>query len=58
MIANVGSNGEVTGVAGGGGALMPIVGCLKAVVASGAFSPPVGGTGATVSIPLTFTIKT
>lgn len=54
LTAKIGPNGEVLGVGGGGGgAIGPIVGCLKAVVQSGGFSPPEGG-GAIVSIPITF----
>jgi hypothetical protein len=54
LTAKIGPNGEVLSVGGGGGgSLSPIVGCLKGVVASGAFSPPEGG-GAIVSIPITF----
>jgi len=44
LTAKVGPNGEVLGVGGGGGgALGPIVGCLKAVVAGAQFAPPDGG---------------
>lgn len=54
LTAKIGPNGEVLGVGGGGGgSLGPIVGCLKAVVASGAFSPPDSGS-AIISIPITF----
>ena len=54
LVAKIGPNGEVRGVGGGGGgSLGPIVGCLKAVVGSGAFAPPDGG-GASVTIPITF----
>ncbi|MEZ4437839.1 MAG: AgmX/PglI C-terminal domain-containing protein [Polyangiaceae bacterium] len=53
LVAKIGPNGEVRGVSGGGGGLGSIVPCLKAVVASGGFSPPDGG-GATVTIPITF----
>jgi len=54
LAAKVGSNGEVVGVSGGGGGpLGPIVGCLKAAVQTGQFSPPHGGAGMVV-IPLSF----
>ena len=54
LVATIGPNGEVRGVSGGGGGgLGAIVGCLKAVVRSGAFAPPEGGS-AVVSIPITF----
>jgi hypothetical protein len=54
LTAKVGPNGEVLGVGGGGGgSLGPIVGCLKAVVSGGAFSPPDGGS-AIITIPITF----
>jgi hypothetical protein len=53
LVAKIGPNGEVMGVSGGGGALGPIVGCLKAVVAGAQFAPPDGGS-ATVAIPITF----
>ncbi|HZO12146.1 MAG TPA: AgmX/PglI C-terminal domain-containing protein [Polyangiaceae bacterium] len=54
LTAKIGPNGEVLSVGGGGGgALGPIVPCLKAVVQSGGFSPPEGG-GAVVTIPITF----
>jgi hypothetical protein len=53
LLAKVGSSGEVTGVSGGGGGLSPIMPCLKAVVRSGGFSPPEGGTGL-VSISIIF----
>lgn len=57
LTAKIGPNGGVMGVGGGGGALAPIVGCLKGVVASGGFSPPDNGTGAVVSIPITFVLQ-
>jgi hypothetical protein len=57
LVAKIGPNGAVTGVSGGGGALSPIVGCLKAVVSSGGFSPPDNGVGATISIPITFVVQ-
>lgn len=57
LVAKIGPNGGVQGVGGGGGALGPIVGCLKGVVASGGFSPPDNGVGATVSIPITFILQ-
>jgi len=53
LVATIGPNGEVQGVGGGGGSLGPIIGCLKGVVQSAAFSPPEGGR-AVVSIPITF----
>jgi hypothetical protein len=54
LTAKVGPNGEVTGVGGGGGgALGPIVGCLKAVVQGASFAPPEGG-GAIITIPISF----
>src|SRR5262245_17832714 len=54
LTAKIGPNGEVLSVGGGGGgALSPIVPCLKAVVQSGGFSQPEGG-GAVVTIPITF----
>jgi hypothetical protein len=54
LTAKIGPNGEVLGVSGGGGgSLGPIVGCLKAVVGGGAFSPPDSGS-AIISIPITF----
>ncbi len=53
LVAKIGANGEVKSVSGGGGALGPIVGCLKGVVSGGGFSPPEGGS-AIVSIPITF----
>lgn len=53
LVATIGPNGEVQGVSGGGGSLGPIIGCLKSVVQSAAFSPPDGGR-AVVSIPITF----
>lgn len=54
LTAKVGPNGEVLGVGGGGGgSLGSIVGCLKAVVSSGSFSPPEGGS-AVITIPITF----
>jgi hypothetical protein len=54
LTAKVGPNGEVQSVGGGGGgSLGPIVGCLKAVVSSGAFAPPEGG-GAIITIPISF----
>ncbi len=54
LVAKIGPNGQVTSVGGGaGGSLGSIVPCLKAVVRSGAFSPPEGGS-AVVSIPITF----
>jgi hypothetical protein len=54
LTAKIGPNGEVLSVGGGGGgAIGPIVPCLKAVVQSGGFSPPEGG-GAVISIPITF----
>ena len=57
LVAKIGPNGGVQGVGGGGGPLSPIMGCLKGVVSSGAFSPPDNGTGATVSIPITFVLQ-
>lgn len=57
LVAKIGPNGGVQGVGGGGGPLSPIVGCLKGVVASGGFSPPDNGVGATVSIPITFVLQ-
>jgi hypothetical protein len=52
--AKIGPRGEVQSVQSvGGQSLGPILGCLKAVVLSGQFPPPVGGS-ASVSIPLTF----
>ncbi len=57
LVAKIGPNGGVQGVSGGGGPLAPIVGCLKGVVASGGFSPPDNGVGATVSIPITFVLQ-
>jgi hypothetical protein len=57
LTAKIGPNGGVTSVGGGGGPLAPIVGCLKGVVASGGFSPPDNGTGAVVSIPITFVLQ-
>jgi hypothetical protein len=54
LTAKVGPNGEVMGVGGGGGgSLGSIVGCLKAVVSGGGFSPPDGGS-AVITIPITF----
>jgi outer membrane biosynthesis protein TonB len=53
LVATIGPNGEVQSVSGGGGSLGPIIGCLKGVVQSAAFSPPDGGK-AVVSIPITF----
>ncbi len=54
LTAKIGPNGEVRGVGGGGGgSLGAIVPCLKAVVSSGAFAPPEGGS-AIISIPITF----
>ena len=54
LVATIGPNGEVRGVSGGGGGgIGAIVGCLKAVVRSGAFAAPEGGS-AVVSIPVTF----
>jgi len=53
LTAKIGPNGEVQSVGGGGGSLGPIIGCLKGVVQSAAFSPPDGGS-AIVSIPITF----
>jgi hypothetical protein len=54
LTAKIGPNGEVLGVGGGAtGSLGPIVPCLKAVVRSGNFAPPEGGS-AVVSIPITF----
>jgi hypothetical protein len=54
LTAKVGPNGEVQSVGGGGGgALGPIVGCLKAVVQGAAFAPPEGG-GAIITIPISF----
>ncbi len=57
LVAKIGPNGGVRGVGGGGGGLGAIVGCLKGVVASGGFSPPDNGVGATVSIPITFILQ-
>jgi hypothetical protein len=57
LVAKIGPNGAVTGVSGGGGALSPIVGCLKSVVSGGGFSPPDNGVGATISIPITFVVQ-
>ena len=54
LTAKIGPNGEVLSVGGGAsGNLSAIVPCLKAVVRSGAFSPPEGGS-AFISIPITF----
>lgn len=53
LVAKLGAGGEVTKVTGGGGALGAIFPCLEAVVRSGGFSSPEGGS-AIVSIPITF----
>ncbi len=53
LVARVGANGAVTSVGGGGGALAPIAGCLKAVVRGAQFSPPRDG-GGVVSITVNF----
>jgi hypothetical protein len=57
LVARIGPNGQVLGVQGDSVELAAIVPCLKAAVASGAFSPPDNGTGATISIPLTFEVQ-
>lgn len=57
LIAKLGPGGQVMSVAGGGGPLGPIVACLKAVVRSGAFSPPRGGGGAVLGIPINFWLQ-
>ncbi|MCA9624129.1 MAG: cell envelope integrity protein TolA [Myxococcales bacterium] len=56
LVAKVGTNGEVLSVSGGGAGLGPIMGCLRAVVQSGAFAPPEGGSGL-VSISVIFRSK-
>ena len=53
LVADIDAKGNVTRVVGTSKQLGPILGCLKAVVASSAFAPPTGG-AATVSIPITF----
>jgi hypothetical protein len=55
LVARIGSNGEVLGVTGGAGEMAPIAGCLKAVVSSGGFAVPAGGSP-TISIPVTFVL--
>jgi len=55
LTAKVGANGQVLSVdASAGASLRPIVSCLQAVVRSGGFAPPEGGS-AVISIPITFT---
>ncbi len=55
LVALLGPQGEVTSVTGGDTSnLKPIVPCLKAVMTSGMFAPPDGGTAA-VSVEATFT---
>jgi len=54
LSATIGPKGDVIRVGdNGGGSLAPIVPCLKAVVSSGLFAPPTGGS-ALISIPITF----
>jgi hypothetical protein len=53
LTAKIGSNGEVTGVGGGGGPMAPIVGCLKGVVQGAQFATPTKGSGMVV-IPIIF----
>jgi len=55
LTIKVGPNGEVLGVGGGGGgSLGPIVPCLKAVASGAQFAPPEGGTGAIITVPISF----
>jgi len=54
LLAKIGPSGQVMSVSGGGGGLAPIMGCLKAVVRSGGFSPPLGGGNGLVSISIHF----
>ena len=57
LVAKIDAQGAVTGVGGSSVPLQPILGCLKAVVASGGFAPPDNGAGATISVPVTLALN-